>query len=115
MTRALVLIVDDEPAFLRMVAAAVRILGCEAVAAPDAESAIELMRESRPDLALVDVRLPDMDGVELARLIKSEHAIPVLLMSGFGRPAVHQADRFLAKPFHIDELSSAINPYLSKS
>ena len=112
-----VLIVDDEPAFLRVVSAAIRTLGCEPVTAEDAETALELLERIRPDLVLTDVRLPGIDGLALARNIKSDRelaSMPVLLMSGYGRPVSHAGDGFLAKPFHVDELAAFIGPYVAR-
>jgi CheY-like chemotaxis protein len=115
MATASVLIVDDEPAFLRVVSTAIRILGYEPIPAKDAETALEVLENTTPALVLTDVCLPGMDGVSLAHAIKSDEdtaRIPVLLMSGFGRPACHQGDGFLGKPFHIDELLAFIGPYV---
>jgi CheY-like chemotaxis protein len=67
-----VLIVDDEPFILKIVAAVLEDLGFEKThTAPDAETALELAKRHKPDMVITDVRLPGMNGVELARQIKS--------------------------------------------
>lgn len=112
MTAALV--VDDEPAILRLVAMVLAELGFETLTARDAETAAELLKSSKPDLVVTDVRLPGMDGVELARWIKSSKRLkktPVLLMSAYSEPPQHEGDGFIAKPFDISELEEAFSAY----
>lgn len=107
-----VLIVEDEPAILRIVAIVVRSLGLEPLTVQDAESAEALLQATAPEMVIADVRLPGKDGVELTRRIKSDSNLrktPVLLMSAYGEPPKHGADRFLAKPFDIDQLEAAVN------
>ena len=109
------LIVDDEPAILRLVAMVLSELGFETLTARDAETAAELLKSSKPDLIVTDVRLPGMDGVELARRIKTSRRLkttPVLLMSAYSEPPHHHGDGFIAKPFHISELEEAFSRYI---
>jgi two-component system, OmpR family, phosphate regulon response regulator PhoB len=109
------LVVDDEPAILRLVAVVLRDLGCETLMAPDAESALQLASSSSPDLIISDVKLPGMDGLALAHQLKSDARFdhtPVLLMSAFSEPRDHDGDGFLAKPFDIDRLVDFVSPYL---
>jgi two-component system phosphate regulon response regulator PhoB len=73
------LIVDDEPAILRLVAMVLRELGFETLTATDAETAAQLLKSSRPDLVVTDVRLPGISGVELARRIKASRRLPIRL------------------------------------
>jgi len=113
MTAALV--VDDEPAILRLVAMVLKELGFETLTARDAETAAELLKSSKPDLVVTDVRLPGMDGVELARRIKASRRLkktPVLLMSAYSEPPKHKGDGFIAKPFDIFELEEAFGRYI---
>src|SRR6266542_3332670 len=107
------LVIDDEPAILRLVALVLEDLGCEALIARDAESALKVIEKQELDFVISDVKLPGMDGLELARRIKSEEKKkPVLLMSAFSEPRNHPADGFLAKPFDIDGLVDFVSPYL---
>jgi CheY-like chemotaxis protein len=109
------LVVDDEPAILRLVAVVLRDIGCETLTAANAESALEIAVKADPDLVISDVKLPGMDGVELARRIKSRENTPVLLMSAFGEPRKHPGDGFLAKPFDIDGLIDFVSPYVDEN
>ena len=110
------LIVDDEPAILRLVATVLRGLGFETLTAPDGETASQLLKSSKPDLIVTDVRLPGLSGVDLARQVKSTRRlakVPVLLMSAFGEPPSHAGDGFIPKPFDLDELEETFNRYMS--
>jgi CheY-like chemotaxis protein len=111
------LVVDDEPAILRLVAVVLRDLGCDTLTAPDGESALRMVEGEHPDVVISDVKLPGMDGVELARRIKSDGGkeTPVLLMSAFGEPRNHPGDAFLAKPFDIDSLVEFVGPYVGEA
>jgi DNA-binding response OmpR family regulator len=109
------LIVDDEPAILRLVAMVLRELGFETLTAPDAETAGQLLRSSKPDLIVTDVRLPGASGIDLAKQVKSNKRLaktPVLLMSAFGEPPLHAGDGFIPKPFDLYELEQTLNRYI---
>ena len=109
------LVVDDEPAILRLVAIVLRDLGCHTVTAGDAESALTIFEADHPNVVISDVKLPGMDGVELTRRIRDSNGhggTPVLLMSAYGEPRNHSADGFLAKPFDIDGLIDLVAPYI---
>jgi CheY-like chemotaxis protein len=114
---ALVLVVDDERAFLRMVVASVQLLGYQAVGVESGEDALELVAEHKPDVVLSDVRLPGMDGVELTNALKNHEplaATPVLLMSAYRDPGARLASGFLQKPFDIDDLDSQLRRVLGR-
>jgi CheY-like chemotaxis protein len=113
MTEALV--IDDEPAILRLVAMVLRDLGCDTLTATDAETASQILRVSTPDLIVSDVRLPGMSGVEFAHQVKSDKRLrktPVLLMSAYSEPKDHEGDAFFPKPFDIVELEEMIAQYI---
>jgi len=107
------LIVDDEPAILRLVVLVLQDLGYETLAAPDAETAAGILAFRKPDLIITDVRLPGMDGIELTRRVKATPPLkstPVLLISAY-EPPKHVGDGFLAKPFDIDGLMDFVAPF----
>jgi CheY-like chemotaxis protein len=111
-----VLVVDDEPIILKMVAAILSDLGYDKPAtASDAETALELAMETKPDIVITDVKLPGMDGTELARRIKSDGMTdtPVILMSAYGEPQPNPGDGFIQKPFDVDELARVMNRHVA--
>jgi CheY-like chemotaxis protein len=115
MTR--ILVVDDEVSFLRTLATALRTSGFETIIASDAEMALALLRSLRPDAMLIDVQLPGINGVELARRIKEDEThrgVPVILMSAYGKPPEH-ANGFIPKPFDLDHIDQLLAPYLMAS
>lgn len=102
-----VLVVDDEPGVRRLLDIVLRDTGASVRVAPDAESALAMVEELDPEVILTDVRLPGMDGVELARMVRNDghhHRAQILLMSAYGRPPAMSADAFVPKPFDLDEL-----------
>src|SRR3990172_12249868 len=116
--QGLVLAVDDEAPILRLLSAALRSMGLAVEPAPDGEVALRLARTSRPDLILLDINLPGMNGLEVARRLKGNGEtamIPVLLISAHAEPARHEADGFIAKPFDLDELTERVTSLLSRT
>ena len=110
------LVVEDEAPILRLVLLVLRGMGCDALGAPDAESALQVLNSVKPDLIITDVRLPGMSGDELARQLKSDPELagtPIVLMSAFGEPPGHNGDDFLDKPFDPDQLPDFLARYVS--
>jgi response regulator NasT len=86
----------------------------DVVEARDGEEAVELARTQRPELAIVDVKMPRLDGIEAARRILAERPIPVVIVSAFTESALvaRAADAgvfsYLSKPFREEDLLPAI-------
>ena len=110
-----IMIVDDDAAQRRLLAEFIGSLGYETVEAGSAEAALEVIRRTLPDMVLLDVRLPGMNGIEaLGEIRKISGELPVLLITAHGdlRQAVEAiksgADDYLLKPLDLDELEVAI-------
>lgn len=104
-----VMVVEDEEEILRFVRLLLTSEGYEVVTARAGSEALEKAREALPDLVLVDLMLPDIDGGELCRRYREEvaAATPVVLMTGAphdARVAAAAPDSVLAKPFEIEAL-----------
>jgi two-component system, response regulator PdtaR len=88
--------------------------------AGDGQSAVNLARELRPDLVIMDIRMPEMDGIEAARLLTSEDISPVLLLTAYSEPdLVQRATQagvigYLVKPFREAQLGPAIDVTLGR-
>ncbi len=105
-----VLLVDDEPQILRALRINLRARGDDVVEAATGASALALAARHRPDAAIVDLGLPDMDGLEVIAGIRGWSTMPIIVLSGRGDTAVKVAaldagaDDYLDKPFAIEEL-----------
>ena len=108
--RPRVLVLDDEPQILRALRAVLRDAGYEALPAATAEEALDVAALRRPDAAILDLVLPDGDGVEVARELRSWSAMPILVLSAVGeedekvRALEAGADDYVTKPFGTREL-----------
>ncbi len=105
-----VLVVDDEPTLRETVGYNLLRAGLEVELAEDGPMALAAARARPPDLVVLDVMLPGMDGFQVLRSLREESTVPVLLLSARGaeHDRVHGlelgADDYLTKPFNIDEL-----------
>jgi response regulator NasT len=88
--------------------------------AGDGKSAVELARKVQPDLVIMDIRMPELDGIEAARLLTSESIAPVLLLTAYSEPDLVQRAAqagvigYLVKPFREAQLGPAIEVTLAR-
>ncbi|MFF9086585.1 response regulator [Streptomyces sp. NPDC014991] len=105
-----VLVVDDEPQIVRALVINLKARGYEADAASDGRTALELVASRHPDVVVLGLGLPDMDGVEVIRGLRGRTRVPILVLSA--RPSSDEkaealdagADDYVTKPFGMDEL-----------
>lgn len=116
---ARVLVADDEPAITTLMADMLAYAGFAVLRAHGGAEALVLARAERPDVILLDVMMPDLDGRDACRALKMDHAlqhIPVVLFSSADERDVHWrgagADAFLQKPFSIRELPDFIRRFV---
>ena len=109
-----VLVVDDDPALLKALRIGLTARGDDVVAAHTGTEAVHQVALALPDLVILDLGLPDMDGVEACRRIRAFSAVPILVLSAYGdeRRKVEAldsgADDFVTKPFGMAELEARI-------
>ena len=117
-----VLAVDDERNIVELVAMALRYEGFETQTAADGAQALEAVRSFAPDLIVLDVMLPDIDGFELQARIRADgHQVPVLFLTA--RDAVEDrvrgltlgADDYMTKPFSVAELIARVHAILRRT
>ena len=105
-----VLVVDDEPQIVRALKVVLREAGFEAVPAETASQALDLAAVRPPEAAIVDLVLPDGDGVEVTRTLREWSEMPILVLSAVGeeeqkvRALEAGADDYITKPFGTREL-----------
>jgi len=117
-----VLVVDDEPSLAELLTMALRYEGWEVRSAGDGAGAVTLARQFRPDVVVLDVMLPDFDGLEvLRRLHADKHEIPVLFLTA--RDAVEDrvagltagGDDYVTKPFSLEEVVARLRGLLRRA
>src|SRR5438552_10545016 len=117
----LVLVADDEPRITKLVAITLTDEGFRVVTAASGEEALRKAEEMRPDIVLLDVVMPDLDGIEVMRQLREWRPVPVILLTAKGSTADKAkgldlgADDYIAKPFHPDELAARVRAVLRRA
>jgi AmiR/NasT family two-component response regulator len=116
-----VLIADDESIRLMNLAAQLRALGCEVVGeAADGVQAVDMARRLAPDLVILDIKMPHLDGIEAAQRITAERPVPIILITAYGeRELAERAIEagvfgYLMKPVAEEDLHPAIMLAMSR-
>ncbi len=118
----LILIVEDEPKNLTLLRDLLQVSGYKTIEATDGKQGVELAKSKKPDLILMDVQMPKMDGLEATRILKADTTtgnIPVLALTSYAMKGDEErileagCDGYLAKPFDIKELLKTVAEYLS--
>jgi two-component system, OmpR family, KDP operon response regulator KdpE len=115
-----ILIVDDEPNIVATVTPLLRARGYDAFSAMSGEAALEAVQRDKPDLIVLDLGLPDMDGVEVCRRVRDILSVPILVLSARGaegdkvRALDAGADDYVTKPFGTEELLARIRAALRR-
>jgi DNA-binding response OmpR family regulator len=119
--KANVLVVDDEPHVLRLVKANLESSGYKVSTAVDGEQAVELTRREMPDVVVLDIMLPKLDGYAVCRRIREFASVPILMLTARSTEVdlVHGfevgADDYLTKPFAVSELLVRVQALLRRS
>ncbi len=120
MSGARILVVDDDPGILRSVGGALRAHGYAVQSLSLAAGVPEAVRDDHPELVLLDLMLPDGDGIQVCREIRAASDVPIIVLSALGADAVkvqaldEGADDYLEKPFSMAELLARVRVSLRR-
>ncbi len=118
MTR--ILIVDDEPTLLATLRFNLQKEGYQVLSAEDGEQAIAIARDTKPDLVILDLMLGELSGFEVCRVLRSETAVPIIILSARGDETDRVvgleigADDYVTKPFSMKELVARVRARLRR-
>jgi two-component system OmpR family response regulator len=119
---ARLLVVDDEPNIVELLSASLRFAGFDVATAPDGQQALRLLESFQPDLVVLDVMMPGIDGFEVVRRMReSKHPAPVLFLTA--RDATEDkiagltlgGDDYITKPFSLEEVVARIRAVLRRA
>ena len=118
-----ILAVDDDPAFLRLVENNLKAAGYEVITASDGDEAFKMASSRKPDLVVLDLLLPKVDGWRVCQKLKMDPLckhIPVILLSGliekeYPKQEMEAADAFLGKPVEFENLLATIKRLFAES
>jgi DNA-binding response OmpR family regulator len=114
------MLVDDEPVIIDSLSYSLRREGFEVHSANEGAQALELFDEVHPDLVVLDIRLPGMDGLEVCRRLRSRSTVPIIMLTALGNELDRVvglevgADDYLPKPFSFRELLARIRSMLRR-
>jgi two-component system KDP operon response regulator KdpE len=120
-TAARILVVDDEPNILNTLAPLLRSHGYQVTTAAHGREALDALAAEHPDLMVLDLGLPDMDGVDVCFDARAQSSLPIVVLSARGREADKVraldagADDYVTKPFGSDELLARIRAALRRA
>lgn len=121
MTNRKILAVDDEPDILKVIVHRLSREGYEMITASDGEEAIEVFRREKPDLVILDLMLPKIDGFEVCRVLREESDVPIIILSARGDELDRLlgfrmgGDDYLTKPFSPSELALRVQAMLRRT
>jgi OmpR family response regulator RpaB len=119
-TKEKILVVDDEASIRRILETRLSMIGYDVVTAADGEEAIETFHASNPDLVVLDVMMPKLDGYGVCQELRKESDIPIIMLTALGDVADRitglelGADDYVVKPFSPKELEARIRSVLRR-
>ena len=115
-----ILVVDDDPAILRMMRRVLEVDGYDVLLAPDGDAALDVMRQDAADLVILDLMLPGRDGFDVCRTLRRESTVPILMLTARDEATDKVAgldcgaDDYVVKPFNPDEMLARVRALLRR-
>jgi len=118
-----VLIVEDDPKILKLIQAILKGSGNITLEATDGKQAVALAKDKKPDLILMDIQMPVMNGLEATRILKNDEqtkAIPIIALTAYAMKGDEEnirkagCDDYMTKPFETKVFLEKVKEYLSK-
>ena len=116
-----ILVVDDDPDILKLLGVALRLDGFRVIAASDSGEALQMVREERPALVVLDIMMPGVDGYTVCRTVRGFSDVPIVMLTAKGGvdDIVHGldlgADDYVVKPFNVNELAARVKRVLHRT
>ncbi|MDD5093245.1 MAG: response regulator transcription factor [Dehalococcoidia bacterium] len=121
MSNAKILVVDDEPPILDMLTYNLKRANYEVITSSDGEQAVNLAQREHPDLVILDLMLPRLDGLEVCRILRREQDIPIIMLTARDTEVDRVvglelgADDYVVKPFSVRELMVRVRNVLRRA
>ncbi len=119
--KPLILVADDDPQLLRLVTRNLQLEGYETLSASDGQQALDLLEARMPDVLLLDVMMPRLDGFSVTERVRQFSTVPIIIVTARGqeqdkiRGLDLGADDYLTKPFSVEELLARVRAVLRRS
>ena len=116
-----IMAVDDEQTVLRLLKSTLEPEGYDVIVADNGRSALALLEEQKPDLVILDIMMPGLDGFQVLNFIRERSNVPVIMLSAIRETTTKRdtlnlgADDYMEKPFHAGELLARIRTKLRRA
>lgn len=121
MEKPCIMVVDDKEIMLKLIEANLSAENYQVVTADSGNDAIELFEKTRPDLVLLDIMLPDLNGISVLKIIRHYSNVPVIMLTALSETTAVSnalslgADDYITKPFSVVELSARVKAKLRRT
>lgn len=115
-----ILIVDSDPGVIKLLRASLEDIDYEPIAATDGAEALQVIQKELPDLIILDIKIPKLDGIEVCKQLRQWSQIPIIMLSGDNNIELEVrcldvgADDYVVKPFNLDELMARVRAMLRR-
>lgn len=116
-----IVVVDDEKSILKLISSTLKVTGYNVYTGMDGEEALSLVEQHNPDLLLVDIKMPNLNGLEVCKRLREWSKVPIIVVSALSDAnyAVEAldlgADDYLRKPFYVTELLARVRTQLRRA